>query len=81
MKQINGRAYNIEADILGRITLKGKSIFNRTDAILVKADAKGGADGNYTLTFTYDNNGVPTVTATATGGSGGGNDGGGNAGG
>ena len=40
MKQINGTAYNIEADILGRITLKGKSIFNRKDEILVKADAR-----------------------------------------
>ena len=40
MKQINGTAYNIEADILGRITLKGKNIFNRKDEILVKADAK-----------------------------------------
>ena len=25
MKQINGTAFNIEADILGRITLKGKA--------------------------------------------------------
>ena len=40
MKQINGTAFNIEADILGRITLKGKSIFNRKDEILAKADAK-----------------------------------------
>ena len=40
MKQINGTAYNINADILGRITLKGKSIFNRKDEILVKADAR-----------------------------------------
>ena len=40
MKQINGTAFNIEADILGRITLKGKSIFNRKDEILVKANAK-----------------------------------------
>ena len=31
MKQINGTAFNIEADILGRIMLKGKSIFNRKD--------------------------------------------------
>ena len=41
MKQINGTPFNIEIDILGRITLKGKSIFNRKDEILVKADAKG----------------------------------------
>lgn len=40
MKQINGTAFNIEADILGRITLKGNNIFNRKDEILVKADAK-----------------------------------------
>ena len=39
MKQINGTPINIESDILGRITLKGKSIFNRKDEILVKADA------------------------------------------
>ena len=39
MKQINGIPINIESDILGRITLKGKSIFNRKDEILVKADA------------------------------------------
>ena len=40
MKQINGTAFNVEKDILGRITLKGKSIFNRKDEILVKADAR-----------------------------------------
>ena len=40
MKQIVGTALNIEADILGRITLKGKSILNRKDEILVKTDAK-----------------------------------------
>jgi hypothetical protein len=39
MKQINGIPVNIDADILGRITLKGKSIFNRKDEILVKPDA------------------------------------------
>ena len=38
MKQINGTPINIESDILGRITLKGKSIFNRKDEILVKAE-------------------------------------------
>ena len=38
MKQINGTPINIEADILGRITLKGKSIFKRKDEIFVKAD-------------------------------------------
>ena len=36
MKQINGIPFNIETDILGRITLKGK-MFNRKDEILVKA--------------------------------------------
>ena len=40
MKQINGLAFNIETDILGRITLKGKNIFNRKNEILVKADAE-----------------------------------------
>ena len=39
MKQINGIPFNIETDILGRITLKGK-MFNRKDEILVKADTK-----------------------------------------
>ncbi len=40
MKQINGTPFNIETDILGRITLSGKSIFNRKDEILVKANTK-----------------------------------------
>lgn len=40
MKQINGRPLNIEADILGRITLKGKGLFSRKDNILVKPQAK-----------------------------------------
>ena len=39
MKQINGTPFNIETDILGRITLKGK-LFNRKDEILVKTDTK-----------------------------------------
>lgn len=39
MKQIYGTPFNIETDILGRITLKGK-LFNRKNEILVKADAK-----------------------------------------
>lgn len=39
MKQTNGTPFNIETDILGRITLKDKCIFNRKDEILVKADA------------------------------------------
>ena len=38
MKQTNGTPINIESDILGRITLKDKCIFNRKDEILVKAD-------------------------------------------
>ncbi|MBR5971522.1 MAG: His-Xaa-Ser system radical SAM maturase HxsC [Paludibacteraceae bacterium] len=39
MKQINGTPINIKTDILGRITLNGKNILNRKDAILVKKDA------------------------------------------
>ena len=39
MKQINGTPFNIESDIFGRITLKGKSIFNRKNEIIVRADA------------------------------------------
>lgn len=38
MKQINGTAYNISDDILGKITLKGKNIFSRKDTILVGTD-------------------------------------------
>ena len=45
MKQINGIPINIESDILGRITLKGKSIFNRKDEIFVKSDASSVPSG------------------------------------
>lgn len=38
MKQITGHPQNISTDILGRITLKGKNIFNRKDVIYVKKD-------------------------------------------
>lgn len=38
MKQITGTTQNITTDILGRITLCGKNIFNRKDAIFVKRD-------------------------------------------
>lgn len=38
MKQINGTPININADILGRITLKNKNITNRKNEILVKAN-------------------------------------------
>lgn len=38
MKQITGQIQNITTDILGRITLCGKNIFNRKDAIFVKRD-------------------------------------------
>ena len=40
MKQINGTPFNIKDDILGRITIKGKNLFNRKDEILVVKDAK-----------------------------------------
>lgn len=39
MKQITGQPNNIATDILGRITISGKNMFNRTDYILVKKDA------------------------------------------
>ena len=38
MKQINGTPININADILGRITLKNKNITSRKNEILVKAN-------------------------------------------
>ena len=38
MKQINGTPININADILGRITLKNKNIISRKNEILVKAN-------------------------------------------
>lgn len=38
MKQINGTPININADILGRITLKNKNITSRKNGILVKAN-------------------------------------------
>ena len=49
MKQINGIPINIESDILGRITLKGKNIFNRKDEILVKANATSVPSGYLAL--------------------------------
>lgn len=63
MKQINGIAFNIDADILGQITLKGKSIFNRKDKILVKADAKDLPSGYAALITNSEENsgGKPTV--------------------
>ena len=45
MKQINGVPFNIGTDILGRITLKGKGIFNRKDEILVKTNASSVPSG------------------------------------
>lgn len=39
MKQLNGTPFNIQDDIIGRITMKCKSIFNRKDEILVRKDA------------------------------------------
>lgn len=38
MKQISGQPFNITTEILGRITLQRKNVFNRKDAILVKKD-------------------------------------------
>ena len=61
MKQINGAPFNIEADILGRITLKGKSIFNSKDAILVRADAKDLPSG-YAALITNSTEINPTST-------------------
>ena len=45
MKQINGVPFNIGTDILGRITLKGKGIFNRKDEILVNTNASSVPSG------------------------------------
>lgn len=49
MKQINGIPFNIESDILGRITLKGKGIFSRKDEILVKTNASSVPSGYATI--------------------------------
>lgn len=49
MKQINGIPFNIESDILGRITLKGKGIFSRKDEILVKTNASSVPSGYATV--------------------------------
>lgn len=45
MKQLKGTAYNIDNDILGRITLRGKSIYNRANHIIVKQGAKSTMSG------------------------------------
>lgn len=45
MKQLKGTAYNIDNDILGRITLRGKKIFNRANLIIVKHGAKSTMSG------------------------------------
>jgi His-Xaa-Ser system radical SAM maturase HxsC len=45
MKKINGTPYNINTDLLGRITIKGKNIFSRKDEILVKADINKAPSG------------------------------------
>lgn len=39
MKQLLGIPHNIDNDILGRITIKGKNIFSRSNDILVKSNA------------------------------------------
>lgn len=51
MKQIKGIAFNIGEDILGQITLTGKSILNRKDIILVKSDVRHTPSG-YAATIT-----------------------------
>ncbi|MBR5984036.1 MAG: His-Xaa-Ser system radical SAM maturase HxsC [Bacteroidales bacterium] len=51
MKQIDGIPFNINTYILGRITLRGKNIFNRKDEILVKTDVKNISSG-YAATIT-----------------------------
>lgn len=45
MKQITGQVQNITTDILGRITLCGKNIFNRKDTIYVKMDIESCPSG------------------------------------
>ena len=67
MKQINGTPYNIEADILGRITLKGK-LFNRKDEILVKSDAKDVPSGYAALITNSEaiNSGKPCIGNVST---------------
>ena len=46
MKQIQSTAYNINDDIVGRITF-GKSIFNRSNNILVSNEANKPAYGYF----------------------------------
>lgn len=45
MKQLKGTPYNIDTDILGRITLRGKNVFRRDHEILVKQDAPSTVSG------------------------------------
>lgn len=51
MKQLSGNPHNINNDILGRVTLKGKSLFCRSNDILVKSNAKSSSFG-YRATIT-----------------------------
>lgn len=51
MKQIKGNPYNIERDILGRITTKGKNVFSRANEIIVKHGLDSTAPG-YLVTIT-----------------------------
>lgn len=53
MKHIQGKPFNIEEDIIGRITF-GKNIFNRSNEIWVNKDTKSPAFG-YAATITANN--------------------------
>jgi His-Xaa-Ser system radical SAM maturase HxsC len=51
MKQLQGKCHNLGNEILGKITLKGKNIFNRKDYILVSENASDNKMG-YLATIT-----------------------------
>lgn len=68
MKQIVGTPYNIEADILGRVTLTDKCVFGRKDTVLVKSGVKNAPRGYAAVITDEDNlkNGRPCVCGVKT---------------
>lgn len=51
MKQLQGKCHNLSNEILGKVTLKGKNIFNRKDYILISETASDNKAG-YLATIT-----------------------------
>ena len=61
MKQLQGKSFNIEEDVVGRITF-AKKMFNRSNEIWVSKDASSPAFGYAATITTKDsitNNGKP----------------------